>query len=749
MKPSICRTLAGICLCISSMHAQTTVNVFQATNSSAVQIFPSTRPMPWIRPPQPVPGVTAPIRVESVSVDAAIHGQHALTTLEIVIFNPNRQQQEAEIFVPVPRGSSLKSFDLDGVEGKLNGQLLPREEARRIYDSIVRRVEDPGLLEFAGDGLLRTSVFPVPANGKATVKMTYEQFLPRDGNRIDFLLPRSEALEYEIPWDFTLTWKSDEGLDGVFCPSHELESKVAADGTLSLHSSGKLQPGAIRISAMLQTDDSQPLHATVYTYPETKDEDGYFLMVIQAPSALPENPQPRDITFVFDRSGSMAGEKIEQTRAAAMQVLETLNPEDTFNFITYNESVRTLFPASAPATRAHLQAAREFIQATRVSGGTNIHDALVEALKSKPAAGAFPAILFLTDGIPTIGETGEKAILESIAKSNSAQHRIFSFGVGLDLNAPLLTRLSANHGGRESFVLPGDNIEVPVAGLARRLQGVLALDPELNFTTPARLDDILPRQLPDLFAGDQVLVLGRYRGAEPLAFELTTRPAHDSHAAWTIKAQLDPAKADLANAFVPRLWANRKIAVLTSALRDLGAASGELPTDPRTKELVEEIVRLSLAHGILTEYTAFLAVEGAALSAAAPSNTREASRRLEERAMRSRTGAEAINQELNLVQQRDSAVVMKNNQRLDGQLNMIAESRVQQIADKSFLLRNGTWQDTATTSDANAQDVIIGTPEFDALVDRLVTTNRQSILALPGEILIEDAGQLYRIRRSL
>ncbi len=728
-----------VCLPVSG---QTTANVFHPGDGSPVQVFPTVRPMRWM------PDRSAPIRVESVDVEVSIDKQTAVTTMEVVLFNPNPRQQEAEILLPVPNGAALRSFDLDGVEGHLPGKLLPRDEARRIYDSIVRRVEDPGLLEFAADGLLRSSVFPVPANGTASVTITYEQWLQRDGNRVDYILPRSEALEYEIPWSFSLVWKADDGVDGIFSPSHEFESETKPDGSITLHAKGKLQSGAIRVSALLADESPQDLTASIFTYPEERGEDGYFLLVFQAPSTPPTPSIPREITFVFDRSGSMAGEKIDQTRAAALQVLETLNPGDLFNFITYNEGVRSLFSAPAQVNSDTLQEAREFILTTRVSGGTNINEALQTALTGKPDPARFPAVLFLTDGIPTIGETRERAIIEAIEKHNVGKRRIFSFGVGLDLNTPLLARIAEETGGKDSIILPREDVELPVAGLAKRLQGVLAVNPDLRFAAPARVDDILPRRVPDLFAGDQVLVLGRYRGDAPIDIRLQTTAANGDQRDWAVRVTLDPKKATTVNAFVPRLWATRKIGVLTSALRDLGASSDQLPNDPRTRELVNEIVRLSLAHGILTEYTAFLAAEEAPINAAAPANQREARHRLEERALQARAGSEAINQELNRIQQRDSAVVKKNNSHYDARLGEVTESRVQQIADKSFLLRSGVWQDAAADSTATAQDVRIGTLEFDALVDRLVASNRQSILSLPGEILFTEGGQTYRIRSA-
>jgi Ca-activated chloride channel family protein len=334
-----------------------------------------------------------------------------------------------------------------------------------------------------------------------------------------------------------------------------------------------------------------------------------------------------------------------------------------------------------------------------------------------------------------------------LGTANPGKRRVFTFGVGVDLNAPLLASIARTTGGREDFVLPGADVEVPVASLARRLEGVVAVNPKLVFADPQRVDEVLPSQLPDWFAGDQILVLGRYRGTSALMLSLEAGVSTGPERKLATTLQIDPSSATTANGFVPRLWASRRIASLTESLRALGADSEELPSDSRTRELIDEIVRLSLAHGILSEYTAFLADESAPSpqSSAATSGVRT---RMEKRLIQTRSGAAAVNQELNAKAQREAPFTAKDNRRLDAALAQVAESKVQQIADKTFQLRGDVWQDADAPADGQTKDVEIGTPEFDDLVDQLVSSNRQSILGLPGEVLISQSGQLYRIRSS-
>jgi Ca-activated chloride channel family protein len=414
-----------------------------------------------------------------------------------------------------------------------------------------------------------------------------------------------------------------------------------------------------------------------------------------------------------------------------------------------------------PETRKQ---ARDFIGAVRVSGGTNIHDAVVEALRQKPLDGMLPLVLFLTDGLPTVGQTSEKSIREAAAAGNPHKRRIFSFGVGFDVNTPLLSRLAREARGAASFVLPNEDVEVKVGAVYKRLAGPVLAAPELKVVdsnggpVPGRIMDMLPSLLPDIFDGDQLILLGRYQGEQPLRF-LLTGDSPGGKRTFTFDFQLD--KATTANAFVPRLWAGNKIAVLSEAIRDLGAdmplgATSVPPqADPRMKELVAEIVRLSTQFGILTEYTAFLATETAPL-ASAGRITEETYRRFESRALPERAGAAGANQEMNFARAKEKKFSNNrdDNYYYDMEMKKVEVAKVQQITDKGYFQRGNRWvESTAATaapaadgSDAVDASVAIGSPEFDKLVDELAEDNRQSVLALRGEILLVHRGKRILIK---
>lgn len=715
-------------------------------------ILPHVRPMPRPRP-LPTPAVT----VERIEAGVRIDDQMARTTLTVALHNPAGTQQEGQILLPVPHGAILKSFRLEGQNGSFKAEILPREEARRIYDGIVAQMKDPAILEFAGFGALKSSVFPVPARKTVRLRMEYEELLPVDGGRIDYVLPRSESHECKTNWTIDVDWAVRGGIATVYSPSHGVtpEKKGAR---IRVQASGRIDPGPFRLSVLRKK--KKDAVATFLSHPDDKGDGGWFLLLMAPPEREAGGPKlHREVTVVMDRSGSMAGEKLDQAREAALQVIEGLEPEDHFNLIIYNEAVSHFAEGPVAADRGNILRAREFINGIRVSGGTNIHGALQAAIAQPTVDGAVPIVLFLTDGLPTIGETSEKRIREATVDGNKRKRRIFTFGVGVDVNTALLSRLADDSRATATYVLPKEKVEVKVAQVFRRLSGPVLSSPVLKVVdakgrnAAGRIDDLVPHQLPDFFANDQVIVTGRFRGRGALEFRLT---GGDGKKDRRFKFKFNPSgKRD---PFVPRLWAMRKIAVLTEALRDLGADSalGGLTgdavdrNDPRVKELVDEIVRLSTEHGILTEYTAFLARDGEVFRGQARQND-VAGFNYVEKALKKRSGAAGVNQDHNLWAQKGATNLNPTNRFLNDELKEEEVANVQQAGDKAYYRRGKEWVDAEVVNNkdvdaAPATEIAVGSEEFKTLVDKLVATKRQSCLALGANLEVVVDGTRYRIR---
>ena len=704
------------------------------------------------------------VSIEQVNVGVVILEQVATTTMDISLRNPTGSRLEAELIVPVPDGAVVRGFTFQGSGAEPSAVLLPKNEARSTYDAIVAKIRDPALLEFLGYNLIRSSVFPVEAGGTQKVRLTYEHLLPADGDRVDYVLPRSESLDYKVPWNVSVKIKSKRPVSTVYSPSHELETVRREPGVVStrITAAARTEPGAFRLSYLLDAVDG--VSASLFAYPDASEGGGYFLLLAGLPAELPrtgaEPAIKREVTLVLDRSGSMRGEKLEQVREAALQIIAGLAPGEAFNIIVYNEAVDLFAPRAVAKDDAAVKRATAYLQNVRASGGTNIHDALLEALRTEPAEGALPIVLFLTDGLPTMGETSEVAIRKLATDANPHNRRIFTFGVGVDVNTPLLDKIASVTRARATFVLPREDVEVKVASVFKRLAGPVLADPVLvglNPTTSARprsdIKHVLPAVLPDMFEGDQLVVLGRYTMEGPIEFILS-----GNYLGGQRKFKFDFNFNEIAttrNAFVPRLWASRKIGTLLEAIRALGADT-DVPgataatSDPRIKELVDEIVRLSTEFGILTEYTAFLAREGTDLSRFDDVRA-EAQRNFYFRNS-SRNGLASMNQEWNGKFMRYQQVANSTNFIYNTNLERVAVTGVQQVSDRAFFRRDGRWIDSRLTGKGDAAQpttvVEFGSEDFRKLALRLADQGRQGTIALRGEILMEVDGETILVHNG-
>lgn len=710
-----------------------------------------------------------PIQISDVLADVRILQQVATTTLEIGLTNPGERQQEAEMLVPVPDGAVVRSFMFAGSANEPTAKLLPKAEARTIYRAIVNKLRDPGLLEFAGYNLVRSSVFPVPAGGKQRVRLVYEQVLAADGNRVDYVLPRSESFEATAtPWKITVQVRSKTPLATVYSPSHQIavEHPAPEQTLVRVEGGPKLEPGPFRLSYLIE---GEGLTASLMAYPDARVGGGYFLLLAGIPRSASEGLQPvikREVTLVLDRSGSMEGEKIEQVRAAALQVVDGLRDGEAFNIIDYSDSVSRFAEQPVIKNSETLSRAHAYLKGIRSNGGTNIHDALVEALRQTPTPEMLPLIIFLTDGLPTVGQTRETAIRDAVKATNTHRRRIFSFGVGFDVNAPLLSSIANDTRAVATFVFPRENVEAKVSQVFRRLSGPVLSDPQLStldangITTTQAVRELMPAQLNDVFEGDQIVLLGQYQNSDPLNFRIAGNYLGEPR---TFDLKFDLNSATTRNAFVPRLWASRKIARLIEEITRAGADSAAAArtgssvlvpangavVDPKMKELVDEIIRLSTEYGILTEYTSFLATDGVDLSNL-PTLNMQIRASLSANAQLTRSGMGGVSQAMNNSVQLRQTTSNRSNNYLTQNMQRVETTNVQQITDRTFFRRNNRWVDAGALGrekDPKPDRTIeFGTDEFYQLVDRLVAEGRQGILALSGEMLLLIDGKTVLVK---
>lgn len=682
-----------------------------------------------IRPPvvnRPAPPPSA-YKVRSVDMNVTVKDQIATVQLSQVFQNVSSQVLEAQLLFPMPENAAVSQLTLlvDGKE--LAGKLMKKEEARAIYESIVRQRKDPALLEYLGQGLFQTSVFPVPPQAERKVEIRYQQLLRSESGLTDLLLPIGTHKHAHHPIEslnVAVRVETSEPLKAVYSPTHTIEL-ARPDST---HAVCKLT-----LNHVSNPDDFRLLFGTergavgisVLSYRPKDSEDGYFLM-LATPDVRPDaKPLPKTCVFVIDRSGSMTGQKFEQARGALKFLIQQLRPEDNFNVVVYDSAVESFRPELQRADEATIKAALGFADGLYAGGSTNIDGAMQTALQQLTDPKRPSYVLFLTDGIPTVGELNEQRIAAKAKDANKVNARVFNFGVGFDVNSRLLDRISRDHRGQSVYVRPSENIEASVSSLYRKIGSPvltdIAINVDIDAVVPASTTPLIsrtyPRQLTDLFQGEQLVWVGRYR--QPGAAKVTlTGVAADEKKTFAFPANFVAKSNDETFGFVEKLWATRRV----------GEIIDELDLRGHNQELVDELVRLSIQHGILTPYTSFLADENVRL--ADTSNTTRASG-VARRELQKADGAEGFEQRefkgrLQAAQNAPAAgdfgggladraktakpqsgptSSLSRNRGAVAAKALEAETNLRQVGQKSFFRKNNQWQDS-TVSDEQAKKAI-------------------------------------------
>ena len=567
-----------------------------------------------------------PFYVRDLHVNTTIHDAIAETSVEQTFVNTSSVEQEGTYLYPLPEGASPTAFSMTVGDRTMEPRILAHDEARAIYEDIVRRRRDPALLEYIGRNLVRVSVFPIPPQGERKIRLRYTEVLkPENGlNRYAYPLSTSRFGSRPVG-TVTVNIKvaTTSAIKNIYSPTHALSVRKTDEHTALASYEGSSDTSDRDLTLYFSTNNDD-VGLSLLTY-KSGDRDGYFVLLASPRVSVPrEKILPKQVVFVLDRTGSMAGAKIEQARKSLLYCLNSLHKEDRFDVITFNELPDVLLPHMEAASEENISKARKFVENIEASGGTNIDEALRAALKlTKDDPGAQKMVVFLTDGLPTVGETNIATILQHVHEQNGAQKvanaaggkhlvafgekraiaversgaRIFCFGMGYDVNVPFLDRLGAQEKGDSDFIKPEEDVEVKVSAFFSKVASPILSNVKLAFDG-ADVYDVYPNQLPDLFKGSQLVITGRFRGERAGTARLMGT-ANDSQETFKTAAPFD--RADGANSFVPRLWAQRKIGYLADQLR-LSASTGA----QANKEVIDEIVRLSREYGIITEYTSFL-----------------------------------------------------------------------------------------------------------------------------------------------
>lgn len=666
-------------------------------------------------------------------VDVTIDNQIAITRVDQVFYNPSDWAIEGTYVFPLPADAVVTDFKL-WIDGEpIKGKVLSSEEARKVYEEIVNKQRDPALLEYIGRGAVQASIFPIPPHGEQRIELNYSQVLSGDNGLVRYVYPLNTEKFSVIPLEsvrITVRIRASTPIRAVYSPSHSLSINRLDDGmVIASYEENDVLPVS-DFAIYYSLGENEAFHLLTFRDPgDPVGQDGFFLMLLAPKPGQSNQTIAKDVILVIDHSGSMEGEKFKQAQLAAKYILENLNSEDRFGLVAFSSSVENY---SYQLQRAADQTqAIAWLDELSAVGSTDINRALLEA--ASMASGERPVyLIFLTDGLPTEGETNSQEILNNFATSAPANLRLFTFGVGDDVDTFLLDSLAGEHHGRSTYVRTGEQLDEILSGFYRGIIAPVLTDLELEFVGLS-VYDIYPNPLPDLFEGSQIIISGRYRSGGKCDVVLRGM-VNGEHKEFVYSDQEfmsdSRERGDEILSSIPRLWATRKIGYLLNVIR----------LDGPKEELISQVVKLSIRYGIVTPYTSYLVTEDLPLGDAVQEKLIEGVyQNVIDSSSAPTSGQGAV----------DKAAAQGELERLDNavRIDKSASQRVRIVGSHTFVKVDNIWMDTAFNPDNMlTQKVAFLSNDYFAL-----TQSRHEIasaFALGDRVIVVVDGVAYEVVRE-
>lgn len=702
-----------------------------------------------------------PVQVWNDVIDIEINENVANKRYTCVFLNPNANAVVGgECFMELEPGAQVDGFSMMVDGEQVQGELMPVDKANEVFTEIVRNGGSPALLEYYGNLLFHTKIPNIPPQGKVTVNLHYSQILqPRDGvYRLKMLNTNPkmsmQALEHAA---VSIKIKSSQPVTNVYSPTHEIKIDETDDGYVHITwSEDDYLPRNSFVVYYKTTPD--PLGVNLLAHKAPGEEEGTFMLML-SPSMMQEvgsedgedgratlKPMPKDIVFCVDTSGSMLENgKLDQLKAALTYCVENLRDGDRFNIIDFATATRRMsYDGLLTISEGTRQRGLTYVGKIVARGGTAIEEALTVSIDQlselEATSDRTRMIVFITDGVPTIGQTNADPIIESVRTANKNGTRIFSFGVGLDVNAKLLDMLAHDNLGQSDYILPKESITERIGSFFDRIGSPLMTNLSFDFGgVPAF--EVYPRRVPDLYAGDQVLVVGRYsaHGTATITLKGT-----NGNGATKLEQTFElPEMLDVHD-WLPRMWAGKKIDFLLNELRK----------NPNQDEVIKEVVALAQQHGIVTPYTNYLLTND--VFASAEQQQQQFSRRLRNGAAGSAPASPAdrealANESARMAEGRDDARggdaynrAQAEFDAMGGSGSVMSQMRV--IGGVTFYFNQAT--ETWTQSDLVGSDeltvVELGSDKYFELFNS--DTSIAKFLAM-GEVIFSHGGTSYHIKK--
>jgi Ca-activated chloride channel homolog len=571
-----------------------------------------TRAFPPVHLPMLVlPGaVDSALPLERTRVNVHITGPLVSVVIGQHFTNPLKEAAELDYLFPLPEEAAVSGFELRIGTRHVQGDLQESEAARTAYEDARQQGKRSGLFEQRRPNLFAVRLANILPGEAVDAEIRYQERVKFNDGEYEFVFPMGLTPKYDRPD------QPQEG-QGTHAPLAKREEKIGpveiqttvdagfavAEPTSPSHAIEVTRTDARRFQLHL-AGENIPDHDFVLRYALVGDgisaagwtsgESGKeFFLATLVPARLEEEPQvpPREFIFVLDRSGSMTGEPIAQARNALRACLRTLNPEDTFRILLFDNQLEWFRAEAAQVTQAQVEQADAYLDKVQGRGGTEILGAIDAVLSLASDSERTRFIVFLTDG----AVSAEAQALEQI-RARIGAARLFSFGVGPSVNRALLSRMARLGRGRAEFMQLDEDIEGAIIRFQDSVSFPLLINLSLEWQN-GKAWDVYPVRLPDLYSGEPVefsgrlarnaeqplrLVLRGERAGQPVALELNLYP---------------PAGRDAA---IERVWAQARVEDFIEQ-QELEPA--------RAQALRDDILGLALEYNLVTRYTAFVAID--------------------------------------------------------------------------------------------------------------------------------------------
>ncbi len=543
------------------------------------------------------------LRIKTMRATVQIYDQLAVTHVDQEFTNDGTLRLEGFYVFKLPDGAQVHELYL-----WINGQRVPyvvkkREDAIVKYQEIVNRIADPAILEQLGTNLFKLRIFPFDPKGTRRIEIQYSQPLTYKQGSIQYVFPMDMTDYTSAPIEQTsvvVDMQSQFPITGAttsvdHTPTAVVVTKLTDKRytieygleNVSFSRDFKVQFSLDRGSArMLARTWRDSVSAT----------PPWFILWSAVPDTLySDSTTNREITFVVDVSSSMEGTRIEQAKEALRSFVDFMTENDRFNIVAFSTGAVQFRNSLVPATALQKDSARAFIETLTALGLTNFEAALQRSLSMPYTDGDHAAVVFLTDGTPSWGQTNADSLIALAQRVNTSHAHLYPVTVGDPGATPLLTTLARQHGGFVTTVAADDSLYATMKELYRRLFLPALRSLAFNFGGTGAFD-VHPVPLPDVFAGDQLLVTGRYLTDGPSTVRMTGTAGGTMRGYEETVAFGDTGSALRA---VARYWGARKIESVLDLIRQVG----------EQKELVDQVIALSITYSVLTPYTAFLVIE--------------------------------------------------------------------------------------------------------------------------------------------